>query len=114
MKPPIGYADAVRRKAERMARARRRPLLGWRYLSSVGVLSWLFIVPVVLGVFAGRLVARSWHAPAATLIGLGAGLAAGSYLAFRHVKAALRDDDDSATSSEESSSSPAPPKEGKR
>lgn len=108
MKPPLGYVEVVRRKAERMARARRRAPLGWRHLSSVGVLGWLFIIPVVLGAFAGRLVARTWHTPGATLIGLGLGLAAGAYVAFRHVQTSLRQDDDSPSDAEQGASDAGP------
>lgn len=93
---PGGYTSEVRRKAERMARARRGRESMWRYLAHVGVLGWMFILPVVLGAAGGHLLARWTGIRFLAVVGLLFGLAAGSYVAWRQVRHSLEDAEDEA------------------
>lgn len=76
---------ALRRKARRIRRRRARPRI-FAHLAHVGVLGWVFILPVVgltyLGHLAGRASGTTWPAVA----GLLGGLALGAYLTWRNVK----------------------------
>lgn len=93
---PDDYPREVRRKAERMARARRSHNSMWRYLAHVGVLGWMFILPVVLGAAGGRLLARWTGIRLLALAGLLAGLGTGAYVAWRQVRQSLEDAEDEA------------------
>lgn len=96
---PESTADQVRRKAERMARARRSHDSMWRYLAHVGVLGWMFILPVVLGAAGGRFLARWSGQRWLAVVGLLVGLAAGSLVVWREVRHSLEDADREAGSS---------------
>ncbi len=85
------FTSEVRRKVERMARARRNRASAWRYLAQVGVLGWTFVLPVVLGAAGGRLLARSTGVRAFAVVGLLAGLATGVYAAWRQVRRSIED-----------------------
>lgn len=82
------------RKAERLARARRRPSDAWSALARVAGLGWVLALPLALGALGGRLVARWLDRPTLALVGLGLGLAAGAYGVYRQVKLGLTPDDD--------------------
>lgn len=88
---PGTYANEVRKKAQRMARARRSHDPMWRYLAHVGVLGWMFILPVVLGAAGGRLLARWTGMRWLAVVGLLAGLGTGAYVAWRQVRRSLED-----------------------
>lgn len=79
----------IRRKSERMRRGRRQRDNIWSYLANVGVLGWLFIVPVIAFVLLGRWIGdqfgHDWHA----IIGLLIGLFVGAGLAWRAVSRAI-------------------------
>lgn len=90
------YTDEVRRKAERMARARKSRDSMWRYLAHVGVLGWMFILPVVLGAAGGHLLARWTGIRFLAIAGLLVGLATGTYVAWRQVRHSLEDAEDEA------------------
>jgi len=84
----------VRRKALRMLRARRQRVSPWRALLHVGVLGWVFVLPVVLGVVGGRLVELHLGLRGATLGGLLLGVVAGAYAAWRQIRQSLAEGDD--------------------
>ncbi|MBK6515278.1 MAG: ATPase F0F1 [Polyangiaceae bacterium] len=90
-KPDDVYAVEVRRRVERLRRARSQAT-GWRHLAQVGVLAWTFVLPLLGGLVLGRLIAAATGFPAARVLGLVAGLAAGVYAAFRQVRHSLDDD----------------------
>ena len=81
--------EMVRHKAERMARARRERRNFWRTLSHVGVLGWLFVLPLVVGVAVGRYLADTTGYGIYVLVGLVVGLLVGGYVAWKAVQAAL-------------------------
>jgi ATP synthase protein I len=87
-------ADAVRRKARQVQLARRRQPSLWRHLEQVGVLGWVFMLPVLLGLFLGHLVAGRVGTRAPVLVGLFGGLAVGAWAAWRQVRRALEDHSD--------------------
>lgn len=91
---PSRDSDEVQRKADRVlrARARRDPL--WRHLGHVGVLGWVLILPVLLGLLLGHLASVRLGTRVPALLGLLAGLAAGIYGAARQVRGALREDEE--------------------
>lgn len=83
------YPEAVRRKAKRMSAARRAPASLLHNLAHVGVLSWMFILPIVVAAFLGRLLA-SWSGQRwVTLVVLGIGLVLGAYLVWRQLAPSL-------------------------
>jgi len=85
------YAREVRRKAERMARARRQHGMGWEQLAHVGSLGFLFVLPVLLGAFGGRWLERAHEVPKAGLVGVAMGLLLGGYLGGRQLYRALHE-----------------------
>jgi ATP synthase protein I len=93
---PNSYPDQVRRKAERMAQSRKHRDTAWRYLANVGVLGWMFILPVVLGAAGGHLLARWTGIRFLAVAGLLLGLGAGAYAAWRQVRRSLEDAEDEA------------------
>ena len=54
---PARTDEEVRRKAARVKRRRGRPAL-FRHLAHVGVLGWVFILPVIGLTWAGHLIGR--------------------------------------------------------
>lgn len=99
----------IRRKAERLARSRRRPPSFWRQLGNVGVLGWLFILPLVgfmgLGHWLGRRVELPWLG----LAGGALGLFAGGYGVYRAMRKSL---DEAESSEAESSEAESPDEAG--
>lgn len=83
----------VRRKAERMRRARKPSPSVLRYLAQVGALGWLFILPVVGIAALGRWLGRTLGQPSLALLGVFVGLAVGAVLFWRSVQRSLREDD---------------------
>jgi len=93
---PDDTAETVERKAVRLRRRRRPPGL-FAHLAQVGVLGWVFVLPVVALAWAGHLVGlalgeRVWPAVA----GLLAGLALGAYLTWRNLREGLAHAEDEA------------------
>lgn len=91
---PTDYAAEVRRKAERLQRARKKRATLFHHLLQVGALGWILILPLLGGVAIGHLVARLSGFWAATLLGLLLGLAAGALGVFLQVRRSLTDDGD--------------------
>jgi hypothetical protein len=86
--------ELVRRKVERMRRARETRLPLWRHLAHVGVLGWLFILPALGAMLLGRTAERLTAVPGLTVAGLIAGLALGAFLVARSVRRSLNEPDD--------------------
>lgn len=82
-------AEAVEAKARRVRKRRQRPRL-FVHLAHVGVLGWVFILPVIalawLGHFIGGEIDALWPAVA----GVVCGVALGAYLTWRNVRDGLR------------------------
>lgn len=83
----------VRRKAERMARARRAGASFWAQLAHVGVLGWMFAIPVVAGAFLGHWIAHRTGSRGAGIGVIVGGVAVGCYVVYRQVKKSLDDAD---------------------
>lgn len=83
----------VRRKAERMARARRSGQSFWSQLVHVGVLGWMFAIPVVIGAFLAHWIARRTGMRGVAIGVIVAGVVVGCYVVYRQVKRSLDDDD---------------------
>ena len=64
------YDETVRRKAERMARARRRRTAFWRQIAHVGALGWTFVLPVLGGALVARTIEQRWDRPGLALLAL--------------------------------------------
>ena len=84
----------VARKARRMLHARRSGASLWHHLAHVGVLGWLFVMPVVLGLFLGRLLAARLGTQAPLFGGLFLGLGVGAYVVWRQLRRALDEEED--------------------
>jgi predicted F0F1-ATPase subunit len=91
---PTPEAQEIRRKASRLRLARASKGALWRHLAHVGVLGWLFILPVLLGVFLGKLVAAHTGGQAPLLVGLFAGLVVGAYVTWRQVRRSISEDEE--------------------
>lgn len=91
---PTPDTETIRRKARRLEQARARQGSAWRHLAHVGVLGWIFILPVLLGVFLGHLVAARIGGQAPLLVGLFGGLAIGGYVTWRQIRRSIEADDD--------------------
>lgn len=83
--------NAVRRKVDRLRRARGQKHTLFRALAHVGVLGWLMILPLValtaLGHALDVMFATRWLALSGVLLGL----VIGGYLVWRSVDRELRD-----------------------
>ncbi len=88
------YADEVRRKAERLARARRDRRSVWVALGHAGTFGWQLALPLLAGALLGRALAEATGAPGVTLAGIAIGLILGLWAAGRGLAASLRDDDE--------------------
>lgn len=81
-------ATPVRRQRERRAQWRREGerSLG-RNLAWIGALGWLIVMPILVGVFAGRWIDRHYGTGVFWTVSLLAlGVAVGCYLAWRRVQ----------------------------
>lgn len=95
MSGPGGEREEVRQKANRLRRARSASSSIWRHLANVGVLGWIFLLPVLLGLVAGRLIAgRLGLGRGPVLAGLLVGLVVGAWTSWWHVRRSLEDRDD--------------------
>jgi uncharacterized membrane protein YfcA len=89
-----GFTDTVRRKVERMARSRQAAPSFWRHLAHVGVLGWVFVLPVVFGAMLGRLLVHSTGRKALGLAPLLLGVLVGAYGVFRQVRGSWQASDE--------------------
>lgn len=81
----------VRRKAERIERERRKTPMFWRDLAHVGVLGWVFILPVVTLSWLGHLAARASGTLWPAVVGVLSGVGLGAYLVYRDVRRSLEE-----------------------
>ncbi len=86
--------DTVRRKAKRMARGRDQPPGFWRQLGSVGVLGWVFVLPIVAFMGFGHWIGRRYSSIVPALIGGAIGVASGAWGVWRAVQRDLRQEDE--------------------
>ena len=88
--------DASRHIADKVARLRaaRANHAGlWHHLAHVGVLGWVFILPVIGGVMLGRWLAHGLHASWPTLAGIIAGVLVGGVGVWLQLRRSLDDDE---------------------
>ena len=85
--------EEVKRKAQRLERDRKRRPILWKQLAHVGVLGWVFILPVIALAWGGHALAQRMGQLWPSVIGLGSGIALGAYLVWRNLRESLRDDD---------------------
>lgn len=86
------YLHEVKRKAARIARARRQGRSIWVVLGRAGSFGWQLVLPLVAGVLGGRAIARVTGREEATLIGLGLGLVFGIWAAGHGLFSSLSED----------------------
>jgi ATP synthase protein I len=72
-----------------MARSRRASQPLWRHLVHVGVLGWVFVLPVVLGAVLGRMLEHWTGRRGAALAALLLGVLVGMYAAWRELSGGL-------------------------
>ncbi|WP_428265070.1 AtpZ/AtpI family protein [Haliangium sp.] len=88
------YEAEVRRKAARMAAARQRGDAVWRHIVHVGVLGWMFVIPVVLGAVLGQILFRWLGQRVLGIAPILAGVAIGGYVVWREVERHLHATDE--------------------
>jgi ATP synthase protein I len=88
------YVREVRRKARRLARARKRRGGFWRHLAHVGSLGFVFVLPVLAGAALGRVVAEKTNRPGVALVMLFVGLVTGGYASWRLIQQSLSEGDE--------------------
>lgn len=81
--------ETVRKKAVRRERATRQRRSFWSHLSSVGILGWVFVLPVIAFTLLGKVLADRYDRPAITLVGLAFGLLTGGLSAYRNIQKSL-------------------------
>lgn len=86
------YEEEVRRKAERMARARREPRSAWVVLSRAGTLGWQFALLLVGCTLAGYGIARWQGDDRPTLIGIAMGVGLACWQAYRTLQGVWEDE----------------------
>lgn len=92
--PKRSYPDQLRRKAARMIEARKRGQPIWRHLVHVGVLGWMFVLPIVVSAFLGGLLARATGVRSLAVGSIILGVAVGGYVVWRQVSRSMRDDEE--------------------
>lgn len=90
-KPPDPFLGTVKRKVRRMAHARRQPQGFWQNLVHVGVLGWVFVIPLVFFTFLGRFVARVAGQPALAVGLIVVGVGVGGYAVWHQLRPSIRD-----------------------
>ena len=87
--PPLDYPDEVRRKALRMLHARARRAALWSQIAHVGVLGFVFVLPVVLAAFAGRALGSYTGSRSAPVVAILTGVIVGAYASWRQIQRSL-------------------------
>lgn len=87
------YVEAVTRKAERMARARRENRAVWVVLAQAGTLGWQFVLVLVGFTLAGRGLAILAGHDGPTLVGIVLGLALALWQSARTLRDSLEEDE---------------------
>lgn len=94
---PGHHDDDARRQVEgkvaRLQAARASHVGVWRHLAHVGVLGWVFILPVIGGVVIGRWLSRWLETSLPTLVGILAGVLAGGVGVWLQLRRSLDDDE---------------------
>lgn len=80
-----GLLSEIHSKVKALENARGSKSATLDNLILVGVLSWVFVLPLLAGVFSGRFLASRLGWPHLRIIGLVAGLVIGLYAAWRQV-----------------------------
>lgn len=85
-------SETVRKKAERLERAKRRDAgRGFRELFRTGALGWMLILPAVLFAFLARWAFHETHQRWLSVLLLGVGLAIGIAGVVRQVRRSLEE-----------------------
>ena len=81
--------ETVKRKAAEIQRERRKKPVFWRHLAHVGVLGWVFMLPVIALAWIGHLIAAATHQLWPAVVGVLTGVLLGGYLVWRNVRDSL-------------------------
>lgn len=81
------YVEAVRSKADRMARARKETRSVWAVFGQAGTLGWQFVLLLVGFTLLGHAIGRVMNHDGPTLAGILIGLALGVWQASRSLRA---------------------------
>jgi ATP synthase protein I len=83
------YSREVRRKSERLRRARRHRTSAWRTLATVGTLGWMLALPIVAGGMIGQALSRTTGRPLLALAMILLGVGIGCYTTWRYIRRSL-------------------------
>lgn len=81
--------ETVKRKASEIRRERRKKPVFWKHLAQVGVLGWVFILPVIGLAWIGHAVAEAAGVLWPAVVGVISGVFLGAYLVWRNVRDSL-------------------------
>jgi len=93
--------ERVRRTAARMEKRRRERSGFWRHLGHVGVLGWIFVLPLVAAMGLGHWIGRRTGSLVPPLVGAGVGLFAGGWGVWRAITRDLEGEDEERAVKEE-------------
>ena len=86
------YIREVRRKAQRLSRARQRAGGFWRHVAHMSSLGFVFVLPLVAGAALGHVVAERTGRPVFALALLLLGLLAGAFGSWRLIRQSFGED----------------------
>lgn len=81
--------EAIRKKAERMDKARKTPWSPWRSFADAGAVGWVFILPVIGFSVLGHFLTRGTGRPLLGAASVIVGVIFGGYLVWRQVRRTL-------------------------
>ena len=87
--------QAIRKKAERMHDARRKPWSPWSHFAQAGAVGWVFILPVVACAIIGHLVVRGTGRPLVGAACVILGVVLGGYLVWRQLRRVIDEEHES-------------------
>lgn len=90
--PEDPYVEAVRKKAERMARARRDRRSVWVVLSQAGTLGWQFVLILLGCTLGGYALGHLLHHKGPALAGILIGLVLALWQAWRSLSSVWEDE----------------------